>query len=313
MTHLVLLFYRFADIEDPSGFVEDHRCLCERLELRGRVLIASEGINGTVSGTVAACEAYMAELSTDPRLTGIEFKAETHEGHAFRALHVRERPEIIRLGRPINSKIHERTAPHLSPQEFLAMMDEHDVVLLDGRNTYESEVGRFEGALCPDVQNFRDLPDWIEAHAEVLRGKKILTYCTGGIRCEKLTTWMLEAGFDKVYQLDGGIVKYGQDPSTDGRRFLGVNVVFDDRVATSVGKASEPLTRCRECGEPTPNYVNCANVECNRRMVLCGDCEVANGRCCSPECATAPRKRRKGLKLSESGLAKESPKLHTGL
>jgi UPF0176 protein len=300
MDFRVLLYYWFTRIEDPRTFAEQHFARAEELGLKGRILIAAEGINGTVSGTAEACQAYMDELSADPRFHGIEFKVDEADQHAFKALHVRIRPEIITLGKPLSTPVHERTGPYLQPAEWKEMMEREDVVVLDGRNAYESELGRFKNAICPPVQNFRDLPDWILNHREELEGKTILTYCTGGIRCEKLTAWMLAEGFKDVYQLHGGIVMYGKDEATQGEGFEGVNVVFDERIAVPVGPKAEVVTTCRECGQPSANYVNCANVECNLRMIQCPACEAETGRCCSEACRQAPRKREKGLKWHET-------------
>lgn len=300
MPYQVLLYYWFTEIADPEGFAREHRLLCEELSLRGRILIAAEGINGTVSGLSSDCEVYRSRLSGDPRFAGMEFKIDPAEGHAFRALHIRVRDEIITMGRELPGPVSATTAPHLDALAWREKMASPDTVLIDGRNAYESELGHFEGAICPPIQNFRELPDWLEENREQFAGKEILTYCTGGIRCEKLTSWMLANGFDRVYQLDGGIVKYGQDPTTAGEGFVGVNVVFDERVQVSAGERSVPLTACRECGTASANYVNCANVECNLRMILCPTCEQTTARCCSDACRTAPRQRLKGKKWHES-------------
>lgn len=300
MNFQVLLYYFFTELSNPEEFAAEHRALCESLQLKGRVLIAAEGINGTVSGPKEACAKYMNALRSHPAFSDIEFKVDEAEGHAFKHLQVKVRDEIITLGVPLATPVHQRTAPHLSPQEWQRLMDEPDVVILDGRNDYESELGHFKNAILPDVESFRDLPQWILDHRETLQGKRILTYCTGGIRCEKLTNWMLEEGFEDVFQLDGGIVKYGKDPVTEGRGFEGMNVVFDDRVLVPPGPHSQPITRCRECGALTANYVNCANVRCNKRMILCPECETATHRCCSDKCRATPLLREKNRKLSES-------------
>lgn len=296
----VLLYYHFTHIENPQEFGEKHLTLCESLELRGRILIAEEGINGTVSGSIDACEKYQESLLEDSRFDGIEFKVEPTDGHVFKSLKVKVREEIISLGAPLQQRVEVGTAPRLSPSEWRAMLDQKDVVVLDGRNGYESELGRFDKAICPPVQNFREFPEWMLNNREKFENKVILTYCTGGIRCEKLSAWMLENGFQNVFQLHGGIVKYGQDPQTQGEGFSGVNVVFDERVITSAGNRSQVDTVCRECGKVTSNYVNCANVECNVRMVQCPACEVEKDRCCSDECRVAPRLRLKGRKWYES-------------
>ncbi|HRQ90658.1 MAG TPA: rhodanese-related sulfurtransferase, partial [Bacteroidia bacterium] len=229
----VLLYYRYAPIADPAGYCERHRELCAGLGLRGRILIGAEGINGTVSGPTPATEAYMAALSVDPATAGIEFKIDPAEDHVFPKLSVKVRHEIVTLGLPEEEDIdpNQLTGERLSPKEFLAAMEEDDVLLIDGRNDYEARIGHFRGAICPPIRNFREFPAWLGENADRLRGRKILTYCTGGIRCEKLSGYLRREGFDQVYQLDGGIVKYGKDPETQGHGFDGLCYVFDERVA----------------------------------------------------------------------------------
>ncbi len=298
MAFQVLLYYCFTELDNPHEFAAEHRQLCESLGLKGRILLATEGINGTVSGPETSCDQYREALSSHPAFAKIEFKIDEAEGHAFKGLQVKVRDEIITLGVPLEKPVHESTAAHLSPVEWRTMMGREDVVLLDGRNDYESELGHFEGALIPPIESFRDLPAWILDHREHLEGKKILTYCTGGIRCEKLTAWMLAEGFSDVYQLDGGIVKYGKDPHTEGLGFEGMNVVFDDRVLVPPGPHSAPITHCRECGMLTANYVNCANVRCNIRLLLCPECEESTQRCCSDKCRSNPALREKNQRLA---------------
>lgn len=299
MPYRVLLYYYFCKIDDPAEFAAGHDAFCRELGLRGRILVADEGINGTVSGTTESCDAYIAKMRE--LFPSIEFKIDEVDAHQFKKLFVRVRDEVITLGVPIEHRPEELTAPHLSPSEWKQKMSEPDTVIVDTRNDYEWSLGRFEGAICPPIESFRELPNWLLEHKEEWAGKQILTYCTGGIRCEKLTTWMLEAGFENVYQLHGGIVMYGKDPATAGENFEGVNVVFDDRVVTEVGpKASPLITTCMECGAPSANYVNCANTMCNARIILCADCEVSTGRCCSDSCREAPTKREKNRKVYES-------------
>lgn len=289
--YAVLLYYKFQAIADAAEYALAHRILCEELELRGRVLVAPEGINGTVSGELDRTEAYKIALSGD--FPGIEFKEDFADEHAFKKLIVKARHEIISLGVTPKSA----PAPTLEPEAWRARLDDENVVLLDGRNNYESELGRFQNAVCPDVESFRDFPAWLEANEGLLRGKTILTYCTGGIRCEKLSAYLLDRGHKDVFHLRGGICTYAQDPVTQGEGFEGVNVVFDERVVVSAGDKAKPLTACRECGEQTTNYVNCANVICNRRLILCTSCEQATERCCSEPCRQAPNRREKGAKL----------------
>lgn len=292
MPYEALLFYSFHPLDDPQELARDQLALCEQLELRGRIIVASEGINGVLSGEVAQCAWYRAVLRR--RFPKIEFKIDQVDGHVFKRLSVKVRTEIITMGVD-HPPVHDQTGQHLSPQEWREVINEPDVVLLDGRNKYESELGHFEGALLPDVETFREFPAWIKAHRAEFEGKRILTYCTGGIRCEKLTSWLLQEGFSQVFQLDGGIVRYGKE--TDGEGFIGMNVVFDDRVLVAPSVKSKPITHCRECGVPSANYVNCASVTCNLRMILCADCESKTERCCSESCRAAPRRRDKNAKL----------------
>jgi UPF0176 protein len=290
-SHQVLLYYRYVVLPDPADYVERHRALCEGLGLRGRILIGAEGINGTVSGTTAATDAYMDALHRDPLTRDIVFKIDPAERHVFPKLAVKLRKEIVSLGLPEGADIdpNELTGERLSPQDFHAVMQETDVVLLDGRNRYESDLGRFKGALCPDVENFRDFPAWLHEHADELRGKRILTYCTGGIRCEKLSGYLRREGFGRVFQLEGGIVSYGKDPEVRGREFEGLCYVFDERVGVEVNhtETRRVVSRCRHCGVEEPRYGNCRLPECNEQIFVCPDCRESHGLFCGEACREA--------------------------
>jgi UPF0176 protein len=284
----VLLYYRYVCIPDAAEYTERHRALCESLGLRGRILIGEEGINGTVSGETAATEAYMAALHADPLTAEIVFKIDPAEGHVFPKLSVKLRPEIVTLGLPGEADIdpNELTGERLSPKEFLEVMQEPDAVLIDGRNLYEAELGHFKGALCPPIANFRDFPVWLSEHADELRGKKLLTYCTGGIRCEKLSGYLRKEGFDQVYQLDGGIVTYGKDPEVRGRDFEGLCYVFDERVGVEVNhtETRRVISHCRHCGVEHPHYANCRLPECNEQIFVCPACRESLGLYCDEGC-----------------------------
>jgi UPF0176 protein len=283
----ILLYYLYRQIENSQAYVEEHRSLCQSLGLRGRILIGDEGINGTVSGLREATERYQESLRTDPRTAGISFKIDAAVGHVFPKLIVKWRPEIVTLGLgPEDVDPTVRTGKRLSPSEWLEAMREENVVVIDGRNRYESELGRFKGAICPDIDNFREFPAWLREHAEELRGRKILTYCTGGIRCEKLSGYLLEEGFEDVSQLEGGIVTYGKDPATLGRDFEGLCYVFDQRIGVEVNftETRTIVSRCEKCEEPCARYRNCSCKSCNRKYFLCASCEETKGRACSSGC-----------------------------
>lgn len=286
----ILLYYFYTEIPDPERYLEEHLELCQRLKLRGRILIAGEGLNGTVSGEYADTEEYMRVLAEDPKTAGISFKIDEAPAHAFPRLNVKVAPEVVTLGLGDDDfSPNEVTGQHLQPEEWRAMMKEEDVVLLDARNDYEWELGRFEGAILPEVASFRELPGWVRRHREQLEGKKILTYCTGGIRCEKFSGFLRREGFEEVFQLDGGIVTYGKDPEVQGEGFEGSCYVFDDRIGVEVNRTEgkQVVARCVHCGQRSDRYVNCAWTRCNAQHFCCETCEPRSRRFCDRACEEA--------------------------
>ena len=283
----VLLYYKYARLDDPEAFAADHRLLCQRLGLRGRIVVATEGLNGTVSGTKSNCAKYREALDCDPIMAGIDWKIDPEEGHVFPKLSIKVRNEVVtlELGEDDFNPV-DRTATHLKPSEWREAMKEDDVVLLDARNDYEWEIGRFEGAILPNVPSFKDLPRWIRDHRCELEGKKILTYCTGGIRCEKFSGFLLNEGFDNVFQLEGGIVSYGKDEEVKGEGYEGECYVFDERLSVSVNQTegAKVVSKCRSCGIPSIRHRNCAWMPCNAQILLCEDCEKTMGRYCDCRC-----------------------------
>ncbi|MDA7678098.1 rhodanese-related sulfurtransferase [Akkermansiaceae bacterium] len=283
----VLLYYKYARLDDPDVFAADHRLLCQQLELRGRIVVATEGLNGTVSGTKENCAKYRKALDKDPIMAGIAWKIDPEEGHVFPKLSIKVRNEVVtlELGEEDFNPV-DLTASHLKPLEWREAMKEDHVVLLDARNDYEWEIGHFEGAILPKVPSFKDLPKWIRDHRSELEGKKILSYCTGGIRCEKLSGFLLNEGFDNVFQLDGGIVTYGKDKEVRGEGYEGECYVFDERLSVSINQTEEAkvVSKCRNCGVPSIRYRNCAWMPCNAQILLCEDCEERIGRYCDCRC-----------------------------
>jgi UPF0176 protein len=288
----VLLYYCYTPIADPAAFAEAHHRLCVSLDLRGRIIVAAEGLNGTVSGTPEACDAYIAAVHADPRFAACEFKAEAVPAHTFTKMHVRVKHEIVHAGLPA-LKPWERTAPYVEPEEFRALKDADDVVLLDVRSRYEHEVGRFKNALTLPIENFRELPghaDELAALREQTRGKRLVTYCTGGVKCEKASAWLLEQGFENVYQLHGGIIKYGLE--TGGEDFEGKCYVFDNRLAIDVNSVNPTIVgTCHVCAQPSDRLINCANSACNAHLIVCEACGDKLEGACSETCRTAPQKR----------------------
>ncbi len=288
-SYSVLLYYFYTPLADPAELVEQQRALCESLELRGRIIVAEEGINGTVSGLDSSCEDYMRAMREDPRFAEMEFKIDRVTEHAFPKLSVKLRSEVVSLGLGEDDLFPPgNTADYLAPKEWLEMMGRDDVVILDARNNYEWELGRFAGAVLPDIDSFRDLPTWVREHRAELEGKKIMTYCTGGIRCEKFSGFLKQEGFEDVYQLHGGIVKYGKDPEVRGERFEGKCYVFDERIGVDVNEVDAGVVgRCLHCACACDRYLNCAWSMCNAQYFCCESCEEKSTGYCSQGCQNA--------------------------
>ncbi|WP_027000171.1 rhodanese-related sulfurtransferase [Eisenibacter elegans] len=285
----VLLYYCYTPIEDPQVFRDQHHLLCLELNLLGRIIISEEGLNGTISGLAADCEAYMAAVKADPRFASIDFKVETHAQHAFQKLHVRYKPEIVHSGLT-HLNPNERTGKHLSPAEFKKLKDDPDVVLVDMRSNYEHSVGKFKNAITFDIEHFRDMPQKAPEVLAPYKDKKIITYCTGGIKCEKASAFLLEQGFEEVYQLHGGIIKYAIEEG--GEDFEGKCYVFDNRVAVEVNRVNPTIrSKCHVCGTATERMVNCANPHCNLHTTICETCGEALDGACSEPCRDHPDKR----------------------
>ncbi|ARU60682.1 hypothetical protein CBW65_05980 [Tumebacillus avium] len=288
----VLLFYKYVHIDNPEEFAAEHLAWCKENGLRGRVLIAKEGLNGTVSGTVAQTEAYMKQLTSDPRFSDVEFKIDPAEHHVFRKMFVRARKEIVTWRLEDDVDPSQVTGRHLKPKEWKEALERDDVIVIDGRNDYEYDIGHFKGALRPEVKTTKEFPEWVRQNLAEHKDKKILMYCTGGIRCEKFSGFMLQEGFQDVNQLEGGIIKYSKDPEVQGDLFEGKCYVFDERIAVPINqKEDKVIAHCHHCGKPEDRYVNCANPFCHLQHVCCEECEVTHRRSCSDECREHPANR----------------------
>lgn len=288
----VLLYYQYVTIENPEEFTQEHLTFCQDLGLKGRILISSEGINGTVSGTIEQTDKYMDAMKEDIRFADMIFKIDEADQHAFKKMHVRHREELVtlRLEDDVNPK--EITGKYLNPKEFFEAMQKEDTVVIDARNDYEYDLGHFRNAIRPDIETFRDLPDWVRNHKQELEGKKILTYCTGGIRCEKFSGWLKKEGFEDVSQLHGGIVTYGKDPEVQGENWDGQLYVFDERISVPVNQKEHVVVgKDHFTGEPCERYVNCANPECNKKILTSEESEHKYLRACSHGCRVHDRNR----------------------
>lgn len=282
----ILLYYKFVAVIDHEALAQEHLAYCKKLGIKGRILIAPEGINGTLSGTVEQTEAYMAMMRQMPLFKDMVYKIDESEGHAFKKLFVRPKKELVtfRLEEDVNPN--ELTGTHLKPKDFYEKLQQDDVIVLDGRNHYEYDIGHFRGAIRPEVETTKEFPEWIRNNLQEFKDKPILTYCTGGIRCEKLSGFLIQEGFKEVYQLDGGIVSYGKDEDVQGRLFDGKCYVFDERISVPINRTDEDIVvgKCYHCGTAEDRYINCANDACHLKHICCEACEEKHNSFCSKEC-----------------------------
>lgn len=286
-----LLYYCYSPIENAEQFAADHLDFCKSLELTGRIIVADEGLNGTISGTPEACKTYMDAIHADPRFAKTDFKIDEVDELSFIKMHCRYKPEIVHSGLRDPKAIdpNKETGKHLEPEDFMKMKDDEDVIILDVRSNYEHQVGKFKNALTLDIENFREFPEKISELAQY-KDKKILTYCTGGIKCEKASALLLREGFTDVYQLHGGIIKYGKEAG--GKDFEGKCYVFDNRLTVDVNEVNPVvISRCFNCGTTTSRMINCANPECNEHFTQCENCGRETEGCCTTTCQEHPRKR----------------------
>jgi len=267
----VILFYKYVALADPESFAAAQRAVCSELGLKGRILIASEGINGTLAGPREAVDRYVAALRADERFADIEMKVSSGDPHTFPKLVVKVRPEIVTLGA---GPLPADQDNHLSPADWKRAIEEDpDVVVVDVRNRYESTAGKFANAVACDIGHFRELPDFVE-RLETLKDRKVLMYCTGGIRCEKASALFRSRGFTNVFQLHGGIVSYQEQFGNE--HWLGECFVFDQRMTVRVEEALVPIGGCAHTGRATTRFVNCLHDPCHVLFLLAEETEREN-------------------------------------
>jgi len=273
MKYQVLLYYKYIDIADPEAEKQHQEQLFEQLNLKGRVLIATEGINGTLEGSVADTERYIEEMSKDDRFADIHWKRSEGDGNGFPKVKIRVRDEIVSLHlgeKDVNPN--KTTGKHITADELHELYESgKEFYVVDMRNDYEQKVGHFEDAILMPMKNFRELPETLK-EIEHLKDKLVVTTCTGGIRCEKASGFLIENGFTNVYQLYGGMHTYIE--KYPNSHFLGKLYVFDGRVLWGVNTESEEheiISTCSDCGEVSDNYVDCAYLHCKgkRHLILC--------------------------------------------
>ena len=284
----ILLFYKYIDVKKPSESVKEQRALCESLRLTGRIFIAQEGINGTLGGSEEAITEYKTWMDNHTLFSGIDFKESPGDADYFPRLQVTAKSTIVNLGIDPKEVTVKDTGIYLTPEETHALLSDkpEDLVVLDTRNNYESRVGTFKDAITPDIDNFRDFPEYIDKHLDMFKDKQVVMFCTGGIRCERATAYLNKKKIaKKVFQIQGGIHRY-IEAYPDGH-FRGKNYVFDARVTQKV--TDDILTLCDHCKKPNDNYSNCINAQCNKQIIVCPDCITLYHNSCSDSCAEQVR------------------------
>lgn len=288
----IILYYKFAPISDSEAVRLWQKALCEKLNLKGRIIISKHGINGTVGGDIEDVKAYVKETKAYAGFKNTVFKWSDGTRDHFPRLNIKVRNELVALDVADELEVDENGVvgggKHLSPEAVHKLVEERgeDVIFFDGRNAYEAAVGKFKNAVVPDVRTSHDFKVELESDKyNDIKDKPIVTYCTGGIRCEVISSMMKKRGFKEVYQIDGGIVKYGEKYADDGL-WEGSLYVFDDRMSVTFSDKAKDIGECVHCKGKTSNYENCALKSCNNLVLICETCKTDHDTC-SSACAQA--------------------------
>ena len=290
---LVILYYYYTPIDNVEEFKNQHKEFCNSKDLTGRIIISTEGINGTISGQSNDCNSYIDFIKEDGRFKDIEYKIDNCTEHLFPKMSIKIRNSLININRDdLDPNI--ETGIHLSPKDFRNKMKDPKSIIVDMRSNYEHHIGKFKDAVTFDIKHFLTLENAIKESNFHLNNenkeKEILTYCTGGIRCEKASALLMKLGYKNVYQLDGGIIKYGKE--VNGEDFDGRCYVFDDRITKEVNTVNPKIiSRCYTCNILEDVMVNCMNTLCNRHTTMCKDCYIKMEGCCSDSCILSDTKR----------------------
>ena len=294
-------FYKYFEIENPQEFRDELFRKWTEFNCFGRIYVAREGINAQMSVPEHHLVAFLAYLYSIPTLDQLPIKyAIEDDGKSFYKLTIKVRPKIVADGLEHGTYDLSRVGRHLTALEFHEALDEPGTIVIDMRNHYESEIGHFKNAICPDVDTFREEIQMVVDDFKNDKDKKFLLYCTGGIRCEKASAFLINEGFENVSQLYGGIIEYAQQIKKLGieSKFYGKNFVFDERLGESVD--GQVISRCHQCGNPADTHTNCANNDCHLLFIQCAECAQKYDGCCGEECQTIfhlPDEERKKLRL----------------
>ncbi len=283
----VILYYCFTPISDPTAMRFWQQNLCETLGLKGRIIISKHGINGTLGGDMDDLKKYVHKTKLYPGFKKTEFKWSGGTGNDFPRLQVRVRDELVAFGDPNIIEVDENGVVgggvHLRPEEVDALVAERgdDVIFFDGRNAFEAKIGKFTNAIVPNTESSRDFVEEIESGKyDHIKDKPVITYCTGGIRCEILSSVMKKRGFKEVYQIKGGIVRYGKKYGDDSL-WEGSLFTFDDRLAIDFSPKAKVIGECDSCKAPTKQFYNCRSATCHELVLLCDECaKVTDNKTC---------------------------------
>jgi UPF0176 protein len=284
-TRRTVSFYRYVKISNPEGYREKLLDSWGRLGVFGRTYVAHEGVNAQISVPEHNWSAFIEMLNTDKNTIDMPLKiAVDDDGKSFYKLTVKVREKIVADGLDDDSFDVTNVGQHLDAETWNNLMDQEDSIVVDMRNHYESEVGHFEGAICPDADTFREELPIVEQELKGNEDKKIMLYCTGGVRCEKASAYLKAKGFEKVHQLHGGIISYAHQIKEKGieSKFKGKNFVFDERLGEKI--TDDILSNCHQCGQPSDDHTNCRNDACHLLFIQCDACEESMQGCCSDKC-----------------------------
>ncbi|WP_291855793.1 rhodanese-related sulfurtransferase [Marinilabilia sp.] len=280
-----LSFYRYVNVENPQEFRDQLYLAWDQLQCYGRVYVAPEGINAQMSVPEHQIDAFLKHLESVPELSEMSLKwAVEDDGKSFLKLVIKVRSKIVADGLTETEFDVTNVGQRLSPLEFHELAKKEEVIVVDMRNRYESEIGRFQNAICPDVRTFREEVETVVKQLQDKKDRKVLLYCTGGVRCEKASAWLRHHGFSDVNQLHGGVIAYSHEIKQAGlaSQFIGKNFVFDERLGERI--TNDIISHCHQCGKSCDTHVNCAYDPCHKLVIQCDVCAEKYSGCCCEEC-----------------------------
>lgn len=288
--YVVLAYYGFNPIKDPRAEILDHKLFFKNRDVTSRIYISEQGINGQMCAAHQDALDYMNWMQTKEHFKDIHFKLHSYHEHVFPRLTVKYRKQLVAIDRDVDMS---KTGEHVSPKKWKEMLNAQEKpLLIDVRNDYEWKIGHFEGAELPQCETFREFNQYADDLKQTVDIQKtpVMMYCTGGIRCELYSSILKEKGFEKVYQLDGGVINYGLEEGSD--KWLGKLFVFDDRLAVPLSEENHTVIgQCHHCNCANDSYYNCANIDCNKLFLCCKECIKEFTGCCCTECQNSERVR----------------------